>query len=145
MSKVDQAIERFKNGANCAQAVACTYADELGVDESTLEQVTAGFGAGINGLGGTCGALAGAIALVGFKAYQNLEVVSPTREIAYPLCDRIQNAFVLKQGYSTCHEILAHNTDEVIDNKKTCCVRAVSNACHIIEEYLLEKGEENGN
>ena len=34
-SRVEQAVERFKKGCNCAQAVFVTYADRFGLDEGT--------------------------------------------------------------------------------------------------------------
>ena len=39
-----QAITNFEKGYNCAQAVACAYADDLGIDEELLFRLTEGFG-----------------------------------------------------------------------------------------------------
>ena len=33
-SRVEQAVERFKKGCNCAQAVFVTYADRFGLDDT---------------------------------------------------------------------------------------------------------------
>ena len=46
-SRVDKATERHQKGYNCAQAVACTYADLVGMDEAAMFKVTEGFGAGM--------------------------------------------------------------------------------------------------
>lgn len=50
-TRVEKTIERHKKGYNCAQAVACTYCDLVGVDEETMFKMTGGPGPG-NGLYG---------------------------------------------------------------------------------------------
>ena len=48
MSKAELAIEKKYNGkCNCAQAVACSFAEEAGVDEETLKAATQAFGVGL--------------------------------------------------------------------------------------------------
>ena len=38
-TRVEKTIERHKKGYNCAQAVACTYCDLVGVDEEKVQSV----------------------------------------------------------------------------------------------------------
>ena len=45
---------------NCAQAILCTYADKVGIDEETARNIANSFGAGMGNMEGTCGALVGA-------------------------------------------------------------------------------------
>lgn len=45
---------------NCAQAILCTYADRVGIDEETARNIANSFGAGMGNMEGTCGALVGA-------------------------------------------------------------------------------------
>ena len=51
------AVEKFKKGYNCCQAVACAYCEELGVKEEDMFRITEGFGSGMGGLKDTCGAV----------------------------------------------------------------------------------------
>lgn len=64
-SRVAKTIELHKKGYNCAQAVACAYCDLVGVDEDTMFKMAEGFGAGMGGMEGTCGAVSGAVLLAG--------------------------------------------------------------------------------
>ena len=64
MSKVEKALAYHRQGYNCAQAVACAFAEELGVDERELFRVTEAFGFGM-GTMGTCGAVSGMAAVAG--------------------------------------------------------------------------------
>ena len=55
-TRVEKTIERHKKGYNCAQAVACTYCDLVGVDEETMFKMTEALGLGMGCMDGTCGA-----------------------------------------------------------------------------------------
>ena len=54
--RVALAMAYHDRGFNCAQAVACAYCDKAGIDEKTMFQLTEGFGLGMGGMKGTCGA-----------------------------------------------------------------------------------------
>ena len=44
-SRVEKALENHGKGYNCCQAVACAYADLVGVDENLIFAAGEGFGA----------------------------------------------------------------------------------------------------
>ena len=44
MTRKEKAIELHNKGFNCAQAVACAFADETGIPEETLFAACEGFG-----------------------------------------------------------------------------------------------------
>ena len=67
MTKKEKAIELHDKGFNCAQAVACAFAEEIGVPEEVLFSACEGFGLGMGGMEATCGAVSGAIMLAGLK------------------------------------------------------------------------------
>ena len=66
-TRVEETIKRHDKGYNCAQAVACTYCDLVGMDEKTMFRLTEALGLGMGGMEGTCGALTGACILAGLK------------------------------------------------------------------------------
>ena len=51
----------MRNGYNCAQAVACAFAEEAGADEAMIFRMAEGFGSGMGTMQGVCGALVGAV------------------------------------------------------------------------------------
>ena len=67
-TRVEETLKRHDRGFNCAQSVACTYCDLVGVEEEMMFRVTEAFGAGMGGMEGTCGAVSGACVLAGMKA-----------------------------------------------------------------------------
>ena len=54
-TKVEKALELHDKGYNCAQAVACSFCEEFGVDQETMFKISEGFGFGM-GMMDTCGA-----------------------------------------------------------------------------------------
>ena len=63
--KTDKAAQNHQKGYNCAQAVACAFAEEMGIDESIIFKMMEGHGLGMGCMEGTCGAITGAVAVIG--------------------------------------------------------------------------------
>ena len=59
----EKAVALMKDGYNCAQAVACVFAEEAGADKATVFRIAEGFGSGMGTMQGVCGALVGAVML----------------------------------------------------------------------------------
>ena len=66
-TRVEETTKRHQSGYNCAQAVACTYCDLVGMDEATMFRITEAMGLGMGNMEGTCGAVSGACILAGLK------------------------------------------------------------------------------
>ena len=63
-TKAEYAISLHDQGYNCAQAVACTFCKEFGVDEQEMFRIAEGFGLGM-GMMEMCGALSGMMMVIG--------------------------------------------------------------------------------
>ncbi|WP_242975830.1 C-GCAxxG-C-C family protein [Desulfosporosinus sp. FKB] len=63
----DIAVDCFLSGFNCAQAVFSTYSNDLGLTMEMAKKIACGFGAGMGYIGETCGAVTGALMLIGLK------------------------------------------------------------------------------
>ena len=64
--RIARAHELHESGFNCAQAVACTCADLVGLDQATAFRMTEGLGGGMGGFTETCGAISGGCAIIGY-------------------------------------------------------------------------------
>ena len=74
MTKMELASQLHSNNYNCAQSVACVFADEVNIPKEVLFKATEGFGAGVGTMEGICGALSGAVMIAGLKnSTANLE------------------------------------------------------------------------
>lgn len=132
MTKKELAIAKHDKKYNCAQAVACAFAEEIGVDEKILFTANEGFGLGMGGMDGTCGALSGAIMLAGFKnSDQNIENPG-TKAETYKLSKEMVNRFKEKTGSTICKELKGIETGKVLCSCPDCICKGVE----VAEEVL---------
>ena len=122
--KVAQALAYHKKGYNCAQAVACTFAEELGRDEKEVFQLMEAFGFGM-GMMGTCGAVSGMSAVVGMKESDgNLEKPA-TKKNSYRVSKELIRRFEEKNGSIICRQIKGVDTKKVLRSCNGCIEDAV--------------------
>lgn len=132
MNKKEEAIELHNKKYNCAQAVACAFAKETGIEERILFQANEGFGLGMGGTQGVCGALAGAVMLAGFKNSDG-DMDNPASKAAtYQLSRQMLEAFKEKTGSTICKELKGIETGQVLCSCSDC-VRA---GVEVVEEIL---------
>src|SRR5512136_2495361 len=65
MNRKELAIERFRGDYNCAQSVFSVFASEFGLDEKDAFRIALPFGGGMGRLQKTCGAMTGAVMVIG--------------------------------------------------------------------------------
>lgn len=132
MTKKEKAIELHDKGFNCAQAVACAFAEKIGMPEETLFAACEGFGLGMGGMAATCGAVSGAVMLAGLKnSCKNLEQPSSKAD-TYKLTREITKTFLEKNGSLTCGELKGVTTGKVLRS----CPDCIRDAVEIAEDIL---------
>ena len=130
-TRTEKAVERHDRGYNCAQAVACSFADDLGYAEETIFTVAEGFGAGMGGMQCTCGALSGAVMAAGMKnSKQGGEKL--TKGSTYLLSKEMVQKFKDRIGSDICCEIKGISGGKVLRSCQGCIEEAVK----IAEEEL---------
>ncbi|MDD1659914.1 MAG: C-GCAxxG-C-C family protein [Methanomicrobiales archaeon] len=65
MTKSDDAVHCFRDGFTCSSTVFSTFSEGMGIDPDTAKKCSCGFGAGISKTGNICGAVSGAILVIG--------------------------------------------------------------------------------
>ncbi|MCI6811063.1 MAG: C-GCAxxG-C-C family protein [Lachnospiraceae bacterium] len=132
MNKKEEAIELHNKKYNCAQAVSCAFAKETGIEERILFQANEGFGLGMGGTQGVCGALAGAVMLAGFKNSDGDMDNPASKASTYQLSRQMLEAFKEKTGSTICKELKGIETGQVLCSCSDC-VRA---GVEVVEEIL---------
>ena len=74
MERKELAVQLKHNRHNCCQAVLCAFVDEVDMSEDLLRKLGAGFGIGMGGMEGTCGALIATEMLLGLKRFEGRPV-----------------------------------------------------------------------
>ena len=128
-SRQDKAVE-LKNRTgdahyNCAQAVACVFADEAGLESDTLRKLGACFGLGMGTMEATCGALCGAQMIQGLMKFEGKNLRNNAAEL--------YKAFTEKCGGSLCKELKGVGTGKVLCSCDDC----VRNAVDILEQTIF--------
>lgn len=67
MSRSEKAVQLFNEGYNCAQAVFLAFSDKLNISEEAAKGAAAAFGGGMGRKGYVCGAVTGALMVLGMK------------------------------------------------------------------------------
>lgn len=106
MGKSEHAVEQFKAGSNCSQAVLGEYAEEHGVDSASALKIACGFGGGMGRLGGTCGAVTGAIMAIGLVACDPDPRSLVAKARTYTLVRSFIEEFETRHQAISCRELL---------------------------------------
>jgi C_GCAxxG_C_C family probable redox protein len=144
VNQKEQAISCFAQTYSCAQAVLSTYGPQLGLERELALRVSGAFGAGMGGLGETCGAVTGAFMLIGLKHGKTRPEDAESKERVYQLTREFAEEFKARHGSIMCRELLGCSleTPEQIALARerglfvTLCPRFVHDAAEIIEQIL---------
>ena len=151
IGKCERAVDCFRRGFNCCQAVFSTYAPDLACDPELALRIGTGFGAGMAGLQRTCGAVTGAFMIVGLKHGRLDAEDTDNREKAYGLIREISGRFISKHGSLDCIELLGCDLNtpdgeehfEANNMIETRCANFVRDAALLVEELIFEGGSED--
>ncbi len=145
VNKTEIALDKFKSGYNCAQSVLFAYCQELGMDKNTALKLSCGFGAGLGRKQETCGAVSGAIMVLGFKHGRGLVDDKSATDNTYTKTRELIDRFIKEQGSTQCRTLLngcdllteaGQKTFKEKDLFNTRCVKCVESAVNILEEIL---------
>lgn len=133
-NRTDKAAELHNKGYNCAQAVACSFCDEFGIGEAAMFRLTEGMGLGMGCMEGTCGAVNGAVTILGLlNSSANLEKPDSKGQ-TYKLSKELVETFKNKNKSIVCKDLKGVETGEVLRSCPGCIEDAV-----IILEKILEE------
>ncbi len=145
MTKRELGESYFKQGYNCAQAVALAFNKELNLDKDFIAKAVSGFGGGFGRMREVCGAVSGMVFVLSaiegsFDPADNNAKMQTYKKVQY-----LMKEFKLKNGSYICRELLAlpeqnsEPTPELRTDsyyKKRPCASLVGDACEILENYL---------
>jgi C_GCAxxG_C_C family probable redox protein len=144
-TKVEQAVERFKSGFNCSQAVLSSYSEQYGLDCEKAFKVATGFGGGMR-MSDVCGAVTGAFMVLGLKYGNTTAEDKEAKEKTYERVIEFTNRFKARNGSVMCRDLLDCDINTPEGNKKALdkglfanvCPKLVQDSADILEEILSE-------
>ncbi|HRW13009.1 MAG TPA: C-GCAxxG-C-C family protein [Syntrophomonas sp.] len=142
MSKIDDALRYFADSGSCSQAIVLSFGPELGLPPEIAIKTAAAFGGGIARSGELCGALSGALMVIGLT-----RVATPGKEhneVIYELGQEFLQRFHNRIGSTVCRDLLGADLSTAEGRQKARredlfvlrCTNYVKAAAEILEEML---------
>jgi len=146
MSDVQRAISLFKEGYSCSQAIFSTYGKRFGLKREMALRIAGAFGGGMGRMGKTCGAVIGALMIIGLQ-YGLVDLADQNaKEKTYALVHEFIDKFTAHHGSIECRELLGCSLNE--DKGRLyakeqnlfikICSELVRHAAEILEELILK-------
>lgn len=140
MKRSDKAAEDFLSGYSCAQAVAMAFAEDYGQDRHDAARFATALGGGISHMKLTCGAVTGALMVIGLRHGGGPE----TKPGVYLKAQEFMRTFLRNHGSLNCAELIGYDLgrQEMVDEARekgifqTLCRSYVEDAVRILEEML---------
>lgn len=102
-----QASQTFhQEGYNCAQSVLLAFAERYNLDKDLAARLAAGLGGGMGRAARTCGAVTGAIIVLGLQHGNHPPMDKQAKERAYAMARQFQAEFQARLGGLDCRDLL---------------------------------------
>lgn len=146
MNQMDKVISFFSHGHNCSQTILKAYGPEYGIDENLAYKVASALGGGIARTGNVCGAVTGALMVIGLK-YRNLDIEDQdNKDFTYEVGKTFVNQFKNINGTIICKELLGcdistlEGREEAEKNNlfEELCPKIIKSSAEILESIISE-------
>jgi len=142
--RADRALALFHQGFNCSQAVLAAFAPGLGLERDKALRLAQSFGAGMARLGETCGAVTGALMVIGLKYGKVRAKDDASKEKTYRLVRQFVDRFRAKHGSLRCRTLLGHDIGSARGMKRikqkglhdSLCPKFIRTALGILEDTI---------
>lgn len=141
-SLVEEAVNRFKEGFSCSQAILMTYGKQYGLDDKLAKTIARSFGGGMAGTCQTCGAVTGSYMVLALKNSQ-YDDDKVAKEKTYALVQDFAQRFQKLHDTVNCQQLLGcalgtpDGKNYFRSNHLICkCEIFVKDAAIILEELL---------
>jgi len=140
----DFAVSYFNNGFNCSQSVLISHCEEFGMDKENALKISCGFGGGMAHTDEVCGAVTGALMLIGLKYGKYKAEDNAAKEKTYELVKKFTEQFKLKYGSVKCTDLINYDLskNEELEKAraagvfKSVCPALVKESVEIVESIL---------
>lgn len=133
-SKVNEALGLFKEGFSCSQAIFAPYAKEFDMDYEMALKVSQGFGGGMGGMRGECGAITGAYMVIGLIYGRTRADDNAARIKTFTMVKDFAKRFKQIHNTTVCKELLQGKSG----SHYNMCSDYVKDACIVLEQLLEE-------
>jgi C_GCAxxG_C_C family probable redox protein len=142
MDRSEKAKDLFLSGYNCAQSVLLSFADDMKFSKELAQKLAAGFGGGMGKQQETCGAVTGAIMVLGLLKGEEVNNNDELKSSSYGAVKEFTRDFVAEYNTTNCRDLIGCdlNTPEGAAKFKeekimeNICAGCVEKAVQILED-----------
>jgi len=147
MTRTEDAVLYFADGFACTPAVFTAFGKEMGLTEEQCLKIGCAFGGGMARNQYTCGAVTGALMVLGLCLGRGAEDTIEKKDITYEKSNEFFKEFINRHGSIVCKDLLQGlNMNDPEDKKKIeelklfqmVCVKYVQDAVEIVEQLIGE-------
>jgi C_GCAxxG_C_C family probable redox protein len=150
MTKEKDALALFGKGFTCSASVFSAFSRDLGLDPDTAKKIACGFGGGISRTGNICGAVSGAVMVIGLKYGKTIQGDDAATTRTRALVREFISEFTARNGSVNCTKLLGLNLDDPEEYEwartsglfTTRCSDLVKDAVVVLEKVLAEDEKE---
>lgn len=140
---VELASDRFAHGFNCAQSILAAFAADHGMSTEAALRLAAPFGGGLGRAGEVCGALSGALMVLGLRYATDRP---EDKDAIYRITREFMAEFQQQHGAVLCRELVGFDiaTPEGLQAARAhkvfaeVCPLLVASTAKALERYLNE-------
>ena len=145
----EKAVSLFKQGYNCAQAVAGAFAPDMGMSEKDAVKMASAFGGGMGRMREVCGAVSGMFMVLGVLRGYDDPRDNGAKKVLYSRVQELAARFREDNNSIICRELLGIRPEnspvptprtEQFYTKRPCTA-LVADAARILSEFLSENPE----
>jgi len=108
----DEAVDLFNRGFYCSQAVFYAYCERFGLDKDMACRIATPFGAGIGWTGNMCGAVAGALMVIGLCHGNTDPDDMDAKKKVFAATQKFMVEFVDRHASINCTELLGYDLSD---------------------------------
>ena len=145
MNHGDKAVELFKEGYNCAQAVAVAFCDVTGLEEKQAARMVSAFGGGMGRMREVCGAVSGMLFTLSYLYGYDTPGDDGSKKRLYTEVQALAGQFREQVGSIICREILKNPPSDPNPTPrneefyaKRPCARMVYTGAALMEQFIAE-------
>jgi C_GCAxxG_C_C family probable redox protein len=149
MKKSAHAKSLFLSGYNCAQSVLLSFASDLHYSEELAQKLAAGFGGGMGKTQHTCGAVTGAIMVLGLINGERVNNNEDLKISSYGSVKELMATFTRAYGTTQCNKLIGCDLNTPEGSAKfqeenmmeNICAGCVEKAVEIVESISTSQQE----
>lgn len=144
MNRAEIAVNKFKEGYNCAQSVVFAYSEEFNISKNELLKMANGFGGGMGRKQEVCGAITGGIIVLGLIYGRGENEDKSKQKIVYSKVREFIDKFESKNETINCKKLLDEcnlmtpDGQNIFKSKSMIekCYNYVEDAVEILEDII---------